>query len=213
VACNLSYFASLLLPPHRFLLNEQILTLKKADVTLKYEGQTFTLVKVQLPPNLATPTQHFATFKVTRRTPVRSALKRLYLRFCEGHDVLAYGIAPIETGQQGPLLDIDGFLVEGATPPRLVYRPPIPTDPVTAQRTLNLTVLVRSTQGTDTDSARVAWRSVHMKFNPNDLVAKAIRQLDVVAGALDNFGHCGFFVSPPPGEDGEERGFWLMEDK
>lgn len=190
----------------------RINTSKKAEVTLKYEGQTFTLVKVQLPPNLATATQHFATFKVTRRTPVRSALKRLYLRFCDAHDVLAYGIAPIETGQQGSLLDIDSFLVEGSVPPRLVYRAPTPADPVTAQRTLNLTVLVRTTQGTD-DGARVAWRSIHMKFNPKDLVSKAIRQLDVVAGALDNFGHCGFFVSPPPEEDGEERGFWLREDK
>ena len=125
--------------------------------------------------------------------------------------MLTYGIAPIDSGQQGSLLDIDNFLVEGATPPRLVYRAPTPAD-ATAQRTINLTVLVRATQGTD-DSARVAWRSIHMKFNPKDLVAKAIRQLDVVAGHLDNFGHCGFYVSPLPEDDGEERGFWLMEDK
>ena len=177
---------------------------------MKYEGQTFTLVKVQLPPNLATATSHFATFKVTARTPVRSALKRLYLRFCEAHAVFDYGIALIDQAQ-GVLLDIDTFLVEGTTPPRLVYRAPVATDPIAVQRTLTLKIMVRTTEGTD-ESVRVVWKPVQMKFNPHELVSKAIRQLDVVAGAMDIFGHCGFFVAPPE-EEGEEKGYWLLENK
>ena len=57
-----------------------------------------------------------------------------------------------------------------------------------------------------------AWRSVAMWFDARSLVAKAVRQLDVIAGALDSFGHYGFYVTRTS-EDGEERGYWLMENR
>jgi hypothetical protein len=149
---------------------------------------------------------------------VRSALKRLYLRFHEHHDVLTYAIASLDAGgPDGLALDPDAFLVVGAAAPRLVYRAMSQTDPDAARRTLALAVLVRAEPAAaPVGSAAVppvAWRRVEMWFDPQALVAKAVRQLDIVAGALDSFGHCGFFVVPPVGEDGEENGYWMLENR
>lgn len=196
------------------------------------------ILKVQLPPHLCTANSHFATFKVTPRTPVRSALKRLYMRFSETHpDVLSYIIAPFQVNggptsapnPNAPALDIDGFLT-GSAPNagnnaggaqaalRLVYRAPAHADPVVTQRTVPLTIIMRTTvppaQGSQDDAPIPAYRTVQMHFNPRDLVAKCVRQLDVVAGALDVFGHYGFYVVPPTfDDDSEERGYWLMENR
>lgn len=191
-------------------------------MTLKFEGQHFTLVKVQLPPHLCTPNSHFATFKVTRRTPLRSALKRLYMKFCESHDVLSYIIAPHSDGAPANALDIDSFLTgpvgpsSGPNPAalRLVYRAPAPKDPAITRRTVAMNVMMRAMQAQNAENTPAhAYKTVLMYFDPAELVAKCVRQLDVVAGSLDVFGHYGFFVVPPALDDGEDHGYWLMENR
>lgn len=178
---------------------------------MRFEGQHFTLVKVHFPPQLATTSQS-ATFKITKNTPVRSALKRLYLRFHEHHDVSNYVIVQ----DPNTVLDEDDFFQGGTNAPRLTYRSLTSADSLAARRTLTLNILVRAEPSAPTvpvpaASNPAAWRRVTMHFDPTILVAKAVRQLDMVAGALDSFGHCGFFVTTEV--DGEEKGYWLMENR
>ena len=54
------------------------------------------------------------------------------------------------------------------------------------------------------------FKRVNMAFNPHECVAKCVRQLDILAGALDNFGHCAMFVTPDEYED--KSGYWLKDN-
>ncbi len=96
------------------------------------------VIKIQLPPHLYTTNTQVVSFKITKSTTVRSALKRLYLRFNQQHPEVANYVISRDPGNVP--LDEDDFFQAGV---HLRYRPLTATEELTLRRSLVLTVLVR----------------------------------------------------------------------